>query len=272
MSTVYRAHKARSKLSTLLEVNMTFGKDRKVKKATKAADKAFAKAQKATGKKADKYAKLAEKNTKKAHKLSGKKVNAFQKAANKQGKQAQKSFQAAAKDGSKKLHDVQETLVEKIQEQIENATPVVESAVSDARVKAAGVAAVVADKLADAEVSPQVEAVATKVTGDKKALKKAQKHAVKAAKQYSKQQKKASKKGRKGLLALGLVGSAAAAGYSAYKASRPVEDPWKTPAVVEPKVETVTVVEKDVHGKDVPATVDTVKTVDPKVDGQNPTA
>ena len=247
---------------------MAFGKDRKVKKATKAADKAFAKAQKATGKKADKYAKLAEKNTKKAHKLSGKKVNAFQKAANKQGKQAQKSFQAAAKDGSKKLHDVQETLVEKIQEQIENATPVVESAVSDARVKAAGVA----DKLADAEVSPQVEAVATKVTGDKKALKKAQKHAVKAAKQYSKQQKKASKKGRKGLLALGLVGSAAAAGYSAYKASRPVEDPWKTPAVVEPKVETVTVVEKDVHGKDVPATVDTVKTVDPKVDGQNPTA
>lgn len=64
----------------------------------------------------------------------------------------------------------------------------------------------------------------------KKALKSAQKAAAKTAKAYAKEQKKAAKKGGKGLLFLGLLVAGAVAGAAAFKASRPVEDPWKTPA------------------------------------------
>lgn len=78
----------------------------------------------------------------------------------------------------------------------------------------------------------------------KKALKKADKLLAKAAKTQGKKaekllaraeqksayaQKLSQKKG-KGLLVFGLLLAGLAAGAAAFKASRPVEDPWKTPA------------------------------------------
>ena len=79
--------------------------------------------------------------------------------------------------------------------------------------------------------SVPVQTAVAKVTGNKKALKQAQKAAAKAAKELKKQQKR----GGKGWLVFGIVASAVVAAVAAWRASRPVEDPWKTPAPAQPK-------------------------------------
>lgn len=175
-------------------------------KAQKKASKAFGKAQKNTNKKAQHFTKVANK-------------------------------QAAV--AGKKFEDFQNTVTDRVHEGIEKATPVLEDAASKARVKAGVLAAVAADKLNDVEVPEQAQTLAAKAGYSKRDLKKARKNAVKSANAFAKQQKKAGKKTNKGLLLTGLVVAAGSAGYAAYKASRPVEDPWKTP--VKPATETKTV-------------------------------
>ncbi len=101
--------------------------------------------------------------------------------------------------------------------------------------KYAGAAALLAGKFADADTPEQLEAIVTKLTGDKKAVANAKKAASKVAKDYAKQQKKAESS-HKGLLVLGLLVAGGVAGVAAWKASRPVEDPWKTPAATSPRV------------------------------------
>lgn len=96
-------------------------------------------------------------------------------------------------------------------------------------------AAQLAGKFANADTPEQLEAIVARLTGDKKAVAKAQKAAAKVAKDYAKQQKKAEKSG-KGWLIFGLVVAGAVAGAAAFKASRPVQDPWKTPASTSPRV------------------------------------
>jgi hypothetical protein len=101
--------------------------------------------------------------------------------------------------------------------------------------KYAGAAALLAGKFADADTPEQLEAIVAKLTGDKKAVANAKKAAARVAKDYAKQQKKAESS-HKGLLVLGLLLAGGAAGVAAWKASRPVEDPWKTPAATSPRV------------------------------------
>lgn len=101
--------------------------------------------------------------------------------------------------------------------------------------KYAGAAALLAGKFADADTPEQLEAIVAKLTGDKKAVANAKKAASKVVKDYAKQQKKAESS-HKGLLVLGLLVAGGVAGVAAWKASRPVEDPWKTPAATSPRV------------------------------------
>ncbi|WP_298252027.1 hypothetical protein [uncultured Arthrobacter sp.] len=87
--------------------------------------------------------------------------------------------------------------------------------------------------LAGATVPPAVEKTVTKVTGNKKSVKNAQKRLAAAAKQTSKDLKKnQARKSGKGWLVLGIVMAALVAGVAAWRASKPVEDPWKTPAPI----------------------------------------
>lgn len=101
--------------------------------------------------------------------------------------------------------------------------------------KYAGAAALLAGKFADADTPEQLEAIVAKLTGNKKAVANAKKAAAKVAKDYAKQQKRAQRS-HKGLLVLGLLAAGGVAGVAAWKASRPVEDPWKTPAATSPRV------------------------------------
>lgn len=98
-----------------------------------------------------------------------------------------------------------------------------------------GAVAALAAKVADADTSDQFDALITKLTGDKKTVKRIQKAARNSAKEYAKKQKKAQG-GNKGLLLLGLITAGAIAGVAAWRASRPVQDPWKTPATTSPRV------------------------------------
>lgn len=98
-----------------------------------------------------------------------------------------------------------------------------------------GAVAALAAKVADADTSDQFDALVTKLTGDKKTVKRIQKAARNSAKEYAKKQKKAQG-GNKGLLVLGLIAAGAVAGVAAWRASRPVQDPWKTPASTSPRV------------------------------------
>lgn len=104
-----------------------------------------------------------------------------------------------------------------------------------AQEKYSGAVAALAAKVADADTSDQFDALVTKLTGDKKTVKRIQKAAKNSAKEYAKQQKKAQG-GHKGLLVLGLLVAGGVAGVAAWRASRPVQDPWKTPATASPRV------------------------------------
>ncbi|MDO4919127.1 hypothetical protein [Kocuria sp.] len=101
--------------------------------------------------------------------------------------------------------------------------------------KYSGAVAALAGKVADADTSDQFDALVAKLTGDKKTVKRIQKAAKNSAKEYAKQQKKAQG-GHKGLLVLGLLVAGGVAGVAAWRASRPVQDPWKTPATASPRV------------------------------------
>lgn len=91
--------------------------------------------------------------------------------------------------------------------------------------------------LAAATVPAGVAGVVTRVTGDKKAVKKYQKAAVEAAQRAAKDLRRSQqkRKGGKGWLIAGIITAAITAGVAIWRASQPVEDPWKTPAPVEPK-------------------------------------
>ncbi|MDZ5077400.1 hypothetical protein [Nesterenkonia sp. HG001] len=82
-----------------------------------------------------------------------------------------------------------------------------------------------------AEIDPRVEQALVKATGDKKVVKKLRKTSEKYAKQTAKALKKQqrTKSRRKGLLIFGLVAAGVTAGVAAWRASQPVEDPWKKP-------------------------------------------
>jgi hypothetical protein len=90
-----------------------------------------------------------------------------------------------------------------------------------------------AQKLGDVGIIHAVQGQA-QATG--RQLKPAQLKAV--AKQASKAANanlsKPTKPKHRGLLILGVIAAAAAAGVAAWKASKPVEDPWKTPTPVTP--------------------------------------
>ncbi|MDO4253543.1 MAG: hypothetical protein Q4C81_00095 [Kocuria sp.] len=120
-------------------------------------------------------------------------------------------------------------------DQAERAAKALQERKDAAAVRYNAAAAQLAGKFANAETPEQLDAIVTRLTGDKKAVAKAKKAAAQVAKDYAKQQKKAEKSG-KGWLVLGLVVTGAIAGVAAFKASRPVQDPWKTPASTAPKV------------------------------------
>ncbi len=89
--------------------------------------------------------------------------------------------------------------------------------------------------VAGATIPPSVASMVTRVTGDKKAARNAQKAFVaaglQASKELKKRQQEQAKKG-KGWLIVGIIAAAVTAGVAAWRASKPVEDPWKTPAPV----------------------------------------
>lgn len=109
--------------------------------------------------------------------------------------------------------------------------------------------------LAEATVPPVVEKAVVRMTGDKKAVKKAQKRLVAATMQASKDLKKSkARKSGKGWLVFGIIASAIVAGVAAWRASKPVEDPWKSPAPIK-SAPASTAGDKSQEAKDVVASV-----------------
>ncbi|MFC7401542.1 hypothetical protein [Citricoccus sp. GCM10030269] len=97
----------------------------------------------------------------------------------------------------------------------------------------AGVAGQASRLAHSAKVSPAVENALVNLTGDKKAVKKLRKAAEEYSKNAEKQFKKQAKKGKKsgkGWLVAGIVVAAGAAAVAVWQLTKPVEDPWKTPA------------------------------------------
>lgn len=139
-----------------------------------------------------------------------------------------------------------------LQEKLDKMSPMIEDAqkragetrqkfvdeyVPAASSKLSNVAANTAARLHDADVPVFVEDAVTRMTGDKKAVKKARKAAEDAMKVAAKELKKnqpKQKKSKKGLLIFAVVVAATTAGIAIWRASRPIEDPWKTPAPMSP--------------------------------------
>jgi hypothetical protein len=87
--------------------------------------------------------------------------------------------------------------------------------------------------LAAATLPPVVEKAVIKATGDKNAVKNAQKRLAAAAMQASKDLKRSqARKSGQGWLIFGIIAAGIIAGVAAWRASKPVEDPWKTPAPI----------------------------------------
>ncbi|WP_022872674.1 hypothetical protein [Nesterenkonia alba] len=143
---------------------------------------------------------------------------------------------------SKGLSGQYDKLPPKAKKDIQKVLKKYDSAKADVRKKyvpaAAGTLGGYADKTAKlihkAEVDPRVEKALIKATGDKKIVKKlrknSEKYAKKASKELKKQQKGSGKK--KALLVFGLVAAGVTAGVAVWRASQPVEDPWKKPEPV----------------------------------------
>lgn len=113
---------------------------------------------------------------------------------------------------------------------------VVRDYVPAASARLSDAASATAGRIHDAQVPDFVEAAVTRVTGDKKAVKKARRAAEDALKAASKELKRSQrrKNSKKGWLIAAAVAAAATAGVAIWRASRPIEDPWKTPAPLSP--------------------------------------
>ncbi|MDI3329826.1 MAG: hypothetical protein QJR09_03690 [Micrococcus sp.] len=98
----------------------------------------------------------------------------------------------------------------------------------------AGVAGQASKVAHNAKVSPAVESALISLTGDKRAVKNlrkaAEQYAKSAEKQLKKQAKKQGHSGNKGWLVTGIVVAAGAAAVAVWQLTKPVDDPWKTPA------------------------------------------
>ena len=150
----------------------------------------------------------------------------------------------AIQDGVHKAKPVVQHQLHKLQPYLDDAQKraeetrdrVAKEYVPAAQAKLGDAASVAAGRIHDAKVPAFVDTAVTKVTGDKKAVKRAQKAAEAAMKSASKELKKAQRaQGRKkGLLVFAALAAAATAGVAIWRASRPVEDPWKTPAPLTP--------------------------------------
>ncbi|MHA7262982.1 hypothetical protein ACX80W_07225 [Arthrobacter sp. TMN-37] len=150
-----------------------------------------------------------------------------------------------------RITEVIDTTTPRVQETLSKAGPALTSArgkVVDGYIPALsyklGEAADSASRsVAEATIPPSVTSAVTRMTGNKKAARNAQKALVAAGMQASKELKKAqqsqSKKG-KGWLIFGIIAAAVTAGVAAWRASKPVEDPWRTPAPVTPTPSTPT--------------------------------
>jgi hypothetical protein len=93
----------------------------------------------------------------------------------------------------------------------------------------------VAQKLVDSGVVHGVQAQAQTAKGHaKKAGKNIKAAATDVSKTANAKLAKQQKPKHRGLLIFGIIAAAVAAGVAAWKASRPVEDPWKVPTPVTP--------------------------------------
>jgi hypothetical protein len=103
-----------------------------------------------------------------------------------------------------------------------------------ASAKLGGYADQTAKLIHKAQVDPRVEAALVKATGDKNIVKKLRKNSERAAKAVAKELKKQqkTKSRKKGLLVFGVVTASVTAAVAAWRASQPVEDPWKKPEPV----------------------------------------
>ncbi len=151
----------------------------------------------------------------------------------------------------------------RIQETLDKAAPAINSAKSKVvddylpalSTKLGEAADSASRSLAAATVPSVVEKAVTKVTGDKKAVKNAQKRLADATMQASKELRKNSpRKSGKGWLVVGVIVTALIAGVAAWRASKPVEDPWKTPAPIKATPAPVSS-QKSQEAKEVVATI-----------------
>lgn len=137
--------------------------------------------------------------------------------------------------------DAVEKVSPQVQAQLDRLSPALDQARSKvegdylpaASARLAGVAGQASKAAHGAKISPAVENALINITGDKKAVKKlrkaAEQYASAAEKQLKKQAKKADK-GGKGWLVAGVIVAAGVAAVAVWQLTKPVEDPWKTPA------------------------------------------
>ena len=158
---------------------------------------------------------------------------------------AVEKFGPQVKAGLAQANSVLSEAVEKVSPQVQARLDKLTPALEEARSKVEGEYLPAASaRLADvagqaskaahgATVSPGVEKALVNLTGDKKAVKKLRKaaegYAAAAEKQLKKQAKK-SGRGGKGWLVAGIVVAAGVAAVAVWQLTKPVEDPWKTPA------------------------------------------
>lgn len=140
------------------------------------------------------------------------------------------------------LAEAVEKVSPQVQAQLDRISPAFEEArgkvegkyLPEASARLAHVAGQASRAAHSAKVSPGVEKALINLTGDKKAVKKLRKateeYAKSAQKQLKKQAKKSSGRGGKGWLIAGIVVAAGAAAVAVWQLTKPVEDPWKTPA------------------------------------------
>ena len=117
-----------------------------------------------------------------------------------------------------------EEYLPKLSEQLGQASVVVHHALENAPAQVDAVA----QKLVDSGVVHNLQEQAQATGAQLKAA------AEEATKTVSKELAKTRKPKKRGFLIFTVIAAAAAAGVAAWKASRPVEDPWKTPVPVTP--------------------------------------
>jgi hypothetical protein len=150
---------------------------------------------------------------------------------------------AGLAQASAALTEAVEKVSPQVQTQLDRLTPAFEGArskveyeyVPAASARLAPVAGQASKVAHNVKFSPGVEKALVNLTGDKKAVKKLKKAAEEYAKAAEKQLKKQAKKHHqnnagKAWLVTGMVVAAGAAAVAVWQLTKPVEDPWKTPA------------------------------------------